>query len=76
MDKNDEIMLLVAFFWLLIIIASIVILAPVSPMIGPLILEIGGAITCLSIMWYENRREILKSSFSAGESDQERKSKR
>jgi uncharacterized membrane-anchored protein len=57
MEKSNEIMLLVAFYWILIIIASIVILAPVSPMIGPLILEIGGAVGCLTIMWVENKKK-------------------
>ena len=61
MNKNEEVMVLVAFFWAAIIIASIVILAPVSPMIGPLILEIGGAVACLSIMWFENKRELGKT---------------
>jgi hypothetical protein len=62
MNKNEEIMALVAFFWVAIILASIVILAPVSPMFGPLIIEIGGAVACLSLMWSENKREIEKTS--------------
>lgn len=53
MKKNDEVMLLVSFFWVAIILASIVILAPVSPLVGPLIIEIGGAIACISVMWFE-----------------------
>jgi len=60
MEKSQEVILLVAFYWILIIIASIVILAPVSPMVGPLILEIGGAVACLMIMWTESKRESGK----------------
>lgn len=61
MNKNEEVMALIGFFWAAIILASIVILAPVSPMIGPLIIEIGGAVACMSILWFENQRELGKT---------------
>lgn len=60
-NKNEEIMFLIAFFWIAIILASAVILAPVSPMLGPIILEIGGAVACLLLLWFEDKREVGKT---------------
>ena len=62
MYKNNEMVFLVGFFWVAIILASAVVLAPVSPALGPLLLEIGGAALCISLMWRESKRELGKTS--------------
>lgn len=61
MKKYDEILLLVAFFWLAVILASVVVLGSVMPILGALIIEIGGAIASLFILWAENQRTVKKS---------------
>ncbi len=61
MKKYDEILLLVAFFWLAIILASVVVLGSVMPILGALVIEIGGAVASMLIIWMENQRTVKKS---------------
>jgi len=61
MNKYDELLTYVAFFWVAIILASIVVLGPVMPIIGGLIIEIGGAVASIGLIWFEKQTEAKKS---------------
>jgi len=62
MKKYDELMIYVGFFWVAIILASLVVLGPILPVMGGLIIEIGGAVASLAIIWFERQAETSKSS--------------
>lgn len=61
MDKYDELLLYVAFFWIAIILASVVVLGSVLPVMGELIIEIGGAVASIALIWFEKKAEAEKS---------------